>query len=218
MLPVCGSIKARGGMHEVLWLAEKRAVEAGIRLPNTASDGVGGQRDPDDSFDYVRFHNDPTVRRAMQTVSVAVASTGNLALSVGMCAAALGMRASAFVSSEAAEWKVEKLQSAGVTVVRVLGDYCDALEAARHYCEETAAHFVDDEHSALLFAGYAVAIRRLQKQLVACGIDVNKRDLVVYIPCGVGGAPSGLTFELKRRFPRYSERACDRFGNCSDRG
>ncbi|UBH05871.1 hypothetical protein K8P10_001382 [Leucobacter sp. Psy1] len=62
-------------------------------------------------------------------------------------------------------------------------------------------HFVDDEDSRSLFAGYAGAARRLRTQLKNQGIVVD-RDyrLVVSLPCGVGGGPSGVTYGLKQEF------------------
>ena len=185
-LPVAGSIKARGGIYEVLLYAESLARRHG--LMNASDDGLGLALPPARAL-FARHH-------------VAVASTGNLGLSVGVIAAALGFQTTVHMSSDAKAWKKVRLRSVGVQVVEHTGDFTAAVAAGRRQTANiSGAHFIDDEKSPHLFWGYSVAALRLQKQLASRGIKVNARHpLFVYLPCGVGGAPGGVTFGLRHLY------------------
>lgn len=185
-LPVAGSLKARGGLYEILRHAERLALDEGLLL---------------EGDDYRRFASDE-FRNFFSRHSVAVGSTGNLGLSIGITAATLGFRASVHMSRDAKPWKKSLLRQRGVEVVEYEGDYSVAVEGGRRRClEDTRTYFVDDERSLDLFLGYAVAALRLRNQLEQHGIDVSEDSpLNVFLPCGVGGAPGGITFGLKHLF------------------
>ncbi len=183
-LAVCGSLKARGGIYTVFKHAEDIAIESGML------------RETDD----YSVLNSEEFKTLFSKYKISVGSTGNLGMSIGLSGKKLGFDVTVYMSEEAKQWKKNMLKNAGVNVIEFKGDYTSALKLAREdAAKDINTYFVDDEDSKELFLGYSVAYKMLLEQLTDNGVIIDdEHPLVVYLPCGVGGGPGGITFGLKK--------------------
>lgn len=185
-LPITGTIKARGGIYEVLRYATQLANDAGI---------IG----PDDSL---RRLAGAEAKAFFARHRIVTGSTGNLGYSIGVASAALGFAVEVHMSADAKQWKKERLRALGATVIEHSGDFGAAVAAARDVTlARDDSYLIDDENSVPLFEGYSAAAHDLRQQLDAAGLVVDAgHPMTVYLPCGVGGSPGGVTYGLKHIF------------------
>jgi D-serine dehydratase len=186
LLPIAGSIKARGGIYTVFKTAEELAKNESFLTP----------------ADPIEKLVSPSARDFFARHTLSVGSTGNLGLSIGTIGRALGFAVTVHMSREAKTWKKENLRNIGARVAEHQHGYTAACADARAEAEQNPQiHFIDDENSPDLFLGYSLAVLELKDQLESLSLSWSRETpLFLYLPCGVGGGPGGITFGCRQVF------------------
>ncbi|MCL1889933.1 MAG: D-serine ammonia-lyase, partial [Desulfovibrionaceae bacterium] len=177
-------VKDRGGVYEVLKLAESLAIYA-EKLKWTD--------------DYAKLA-DSEMREFYSQFSLSIISGSSLGLAAGLIGKALGFRAMAHISAGTEQWKKEALRAGGIELAEHQGGYEEMLKSAYEAAQKDSRCFLISEPASSrdMLLGYAVAGVELKEQLAAQGIEVNTaHPLYVYLPCSSGLEASGLCLGLK---------------------
>ncbi len=107
----------------------------------------------------------PEFKQFFSQYSIAVGSTGNLGLSIGIMSARIGFKVTVHMSADARARKA-KLRSHGVTVVEYEQDYGVVVEEGRKAAQsDPNCFFIDDENSRTLFLGIPSLASVLKRNL-----------------------------------------------------
>ncbi len=185
-LPIAGSIKARGAFYEVLMHAESLALSAGVIQEHHDRSKLAGER----------------ARSFFSQHEISVGSTGNLGLESESLRQLWASRRLCTCHRRRSRGKKSDCARGGSPSSNTVVTSGVAVANGREQAQQNPlCYFVDDEDSRLLFLGYTTAAPRLARQLVTAGIAVDaSHPLFVYLPCGVGGSPGGITLGLRHLF------------------
>ncbi|MGB2988085.1 MAG: diaminopropionate ammonia-lyase [Phycisphaerae bacterium] len=136
-------------------------------------------------------------------VELITASTGNHGRAVARVACYLGCRARVFVPADASPLRISAIESEGATVVRVNGDYDDAVGKAIEQMHDNAILLQDtsvserDERSAsLVIEGYSTMLREIDDALSEMNEPLP--DLV-FVQIGVGALAAAVVTHFRRK-------------------
>jgi diaminopropionate ammonia-lyase len=179
-----GSFKALGGAYAVVTLLGAELARRGVANSVTAADLEAGR-----------------YAAAAGAITVACATDGNHGRSVAWGAARFHCRCVIFVHETVSQGRVDAIAGFGARVVRVPGNYDDAVrEADRQACDN--GWFIVSDTS---YAGYTEVPREVMQgyRLMAdeaadqwTGPDPTH----VFVQAGVGGAAAAVSVQLRARY------------------
>ena len=186
-LAIAGSVKARGGIYEVLKHAEVLALAAGFLDPGTS---------------YERLL-EPDAREFFGRRTVQVGSTGNLGMSIGiMSGSARVPRRGAHVGRRQAveEGPPAQPRRRRARVRRRLrGGGARRAGPLRRRPNQLLCGRRELPRPVLWATRWRRGGSRPSSRALNVTVDAD-HPLFVYLPCGVGGAPGGIAFGLKQVF------------------
>ena len=111
----------------------------------------------------------------------------------------MGFEVIVHMSADAKHGKRTSPDKNGVTIVEHDADFSVALHEGKKQAEKMEnSYFIDDENSENLFLVCSGRIPLRTIWMTLHGIIVDNDDpLFVYLPCGVGRSPGGVTYGLK---------------------
>jgi diaminopropionate ammonia-lyase len=173
-----GSFKALGGTNAVIRCV---LAEAAARLGRAC---------------VAQEIQDPAVSAVAATMTMACATDGNHGLAVAAGAQMVGAQAAIFVHSHVSTARVDALAARGARVIRVEGNYDDAVAEARRACAAEGWTLIADtswpgyEHvPVLVMQGYTVLVREALDQLPALPTHW-------FVQAGVGGLAGAVAAHL----------------------
>lgn len=178
-----GSFKALGGAYAVVCLVLE---EASRKLGRTVS-----------AAELL----DPQIRAVVRKVTVGCATDGNHGRSVAAGANLVGCTASIFVHEGVSAERVEAIARFGANVIRVDGNYDDAVAEAEKVCQANDWIIVSDTSwpgyeriPRLVMQGYTAMVSEVLAQLPAPPTHV-------FLQAGVGGFAASVAANLALTLP-----------------
>ena len=179
-----GSFKALGGAYAVANLLAAELSRRGVARSASAADLQGGC-----------YH------QATQSVTVTCATDGNHGRSVAWGAARFGCRCVIFVHETVSQGRVDAIARFGADIVRVPGNYDDAVREADRQARANEWFVVSDTS----YPGYTEVPRDVMQGYRLMADEAAEQwtgppPTHVFVQAGVGGAAAAVSVQMRARF------------------